>query len=430
MNKKFLLTSLIALGFTGPAVAATTIDSFPDPEATAPGEVLPDRIYRNAAVFDNIHVYSGDVYAVAQYINDMYEIAAGKYLTSSSADSATICTSGYYCPGGSFEYAEGPIGRIDCSTLTGGYNSSDSGSITSAQCYKTCATTGKAGSMTGKDYYGYGMSTCEPASCVKGWTLKSGKTESTNLDSAVGNQKGFFSAHTIDNGSYVKNFDSVAYTEDSSANGEYVMDSAAFYDMDSKPGEWAVEYGYLHGAVRGMARLSEVAGTAASAAVDSAAPVNPSLKTTENLGAERGSYCYCNVTGYRPYNNIGEPEKDKWRLVTSLWAYAGANASSLGGCAATCAGTMAGTNSNQLVYRSALLGSITNVRVLSECVANSITVHWTGATPAQISATSAGSAVYGGNIKTPSGYDTSDVPPGQKFAGWKFLSPEQYQQQQ
>ena len=52
--------------------------------------------------------------------------------------------------------------------------------------------------------------------------------------------------------------------------------------------------------------------------------------------------------------------------------------------------------------------------------ANIITINWTGATAAAIAANNAGTAIYGGDIRTPQSYDPSQVPAGKRFVGWKF----------
>ena len=85
-----------------------------------------------------------------------------------------------------------------------------------------------------------------------------------------------------------------------------------------------------------------------------------------------------------------------------------------------CAGAMAGTDSNLLVYRSSLLGSVTNVYVPATCGVSEITIHWTGTSSELVSANNAGTAIYGGNINTPKGY--TSAPSGKRFAGWLFRS--------
>ena len=59
------------------------------------------------------------------------------------------------------------------------------------------------------------------------------------------------------------------------------------------------------------------------------------------------------------------------------------------------------------------------------CTGNVITINWNGATAAAIAANNAGTAIYGGDIRTPQSYDPSQVPAGKHFVGWKFRKPVQ-----
>ena len=54
------------------------------------------------------------------------------------------------------------------------------------------------------------------------------------------------------------------------------------------------------------------------------------------------------------------------------------------------------------------------------CTGNIITINWNGATAAAIAANNAGTAVYGGDIRTPQSVDPSQIPAGKHFVGWKF----------
>ena len=51
------------------------------------------------------------------------------------------------------------------------------------------------------------------------------------------------------------------------------------------------------------------------------------------------------------------------------------------------------------------------------CLANEITINWTGASAEAISANNAGSCTYGGDIKTP---QSAETVPGKVFRGWRF----------
>lgn len=100
--KKIALTSVIALFAAFSAFAET----FPND-----GYMLENKIYENAAIYDNMGIYSGSVDAIAQYVDSGYNCARGEYLPHGSEECVT-CPENSYCPGGEYAYSEESDGGI------------------------------------------------------------------------------------------------------------------------------------------------------------------------------------------------------------------------------------------------------------------------------------------------------------------------------
>ena len=438
MDKKSVLTSIIALGFVTPAIA-----DFP-----ADGLMKANQVYTGAAIHENMGVYEGTVYANAVYEEAVYELLAGTYLPQSSTSGAT-CDSGYYCPGGSYRYStSGNQGIYQCS---GEFNNSDSGATSVNDCYKVCSVADfpHAATVTGHDYYAFGPDTCEPATCVQGWHIvnPSGSNadnairdsfvlddfqnfESEDSESSGSSIDALCSGYSDTNGylNYMWN-DQVADNHfsgiDSSAREAIMATIVApsFWGLGSfagnEPGLWSVGYTYLRGFFRGTARLSSVSGAPASGGNP------PTTKTTSELGAEGGNNCYCNITGYRPWDDASGPTVSNWLAAKPAdgrneysWVYAGI-ANSLGACAQTCAWKMSVVSSGETMnFRLALLGTV-KAAYKSHCAANNITINWSGTTTAEINANQARTAIYGGDIRTPRSATPVE---GKIFKGWEFVS--------
>ena len=421
MEKKLLLTSIVALSFAMPAFA----ENFP-----SNGLMLENKTYDNAATYTNLSTYTGPVYANAEYEDDTYELLPGTYLPENS-DAVAQCESGYYCPGSS----EPIINNGSAQGLTqcpSGYRIGSDPNATSAyQCYKNCdlAAFPNATSVSGHDYYGFN-DTCAVDSCVAGWSKVDGSNTTSsfgqyiksNAENAVA---AVDSVYIGDDGSFAY----VHYVTDSSTPGDpgtyqsgwsdqdYIADEPSFYGLSGNgnvPGSWAVGFGTNAGFVRGMARLSTVSGTAATTSNP------PTTKTTSELGAEGGTNCWCNITGYRFFMNESEP----WGTAASAWAYAG-TAGSVGTCGRKCADLMNASVS----FRMGLLNTVTSTTSASKCQKNTITVYWNGvgsnlkadgtAMSNYSSSTHTGSTTveYNGSVVTPK--DTW-APTGQRFKGWRF----------
>ena len=94
--RKFVVTSIATLFVACSAFA----ESFPTDKY-----MLEHRTYNNAATYENMGVYEGVVYAVAEYANTTYDCERGEYLPHGTEGCET-CPEDAYCPGGQYTYNE------------------------------------------------------------------------------------------------------------------------------------------------------------------------------------------------------------------------------------------------------------------------------------------------------------------------------------
>ncbi|MBQ0013610.1 MAG: hypothetical protein KBS86_03520 [Proteobacteria bacterium] len=399
MTQKLFLTSAIAMGFVAPAFAEPSYtDTFPDD-----GYMQEDYTYINAATADNMDdVYEGTVNAVAEYDIVDYILSAGQYLPADS-ETPTTCPAGSYCSGiGEVQYNETSAQGI--ATCPTGYALSADGATSANECYRTCSGNVEiehATGVTGNDYYGTGVDTCEPTGCVNGWHLKSGVNGSA-IATAIGNTEGENSA-SIDN--------SGSFSQQAFAGGS--NHDQTFYGLTDN-NTWAVYYGSNKGMVSGQARCSTVQGVGAWDDASSSSDVT--THTTAELGAEGGQYCYCNVTGYTPDGGTLQAVLSPWVFYNDMFAAARC----ADYCTSDCALNLRNPYSDSLVFRAALLGIIESSPAM--CEANTITINWSNADAEDISANNAGTATYGSDVRTPVKAETIK---GKTFKGWRFSKPEQ-----
>ena len=420
MDRKLVLTSIVALSFAMPAIA-----DFPQD-----GLMKENQVYTGAAIHANMGVYEGTVYANAVYEAAAYNVLPGTYLPQNSS-TVTDCLSGYYCPGLADPVgfsATNDQGLVQCPD---GYRAgSDANASQKTQCYKACnvADFPHATVVSGNDFYGFAtQDTCMVDSCAAGWIPRGPSVDNyvaANLNQYMGHGGASGYAYINDNGSFVGSYNSEVLFEPANSgsadsgssfvNSGAVDSSAVYHDMfvQGELGGWGVIY--PEGNIRGMARLSTVDGTSASATVNSASDVHetpPTLRTTEELGEEGGTHCYCSITG------VWFKDAGYWKVATSKWAYAGA-VTSLGNCAKECKNLVGGTTYADLAFVHALFNTVTGYNPAG-CTPNTITINWGGTTAAEINANQAGTAMYGGDVRTP----RSATPvPGKIFMGWEFTS--------
>ena len=114
--------------------------------------------------------------ATATRESDCYlTLNSGQYVATTGA-APSNCPAGSYCPGGGNIYYGQTGGAISCSTLSGGYTSSETGSTKPQDCFKTCSTVAHATGMSGNDYYGAGVDTCHVTGCEDGYGPNAGNT--------------------------------------------------------------------------------------------------------------------------------------------------------------------------------------------------------------------------------------------------------------
>ena len=398
MYKRLSLTGIlvVALSHSAFAVPSNTSPSFPVDEY-----MLPDYTYQNQANYTNMGIYGGTVQAQAEYDPILYTVSAGKYLAA-GGESVTNCTSGNFCPGlqNPVTYdANNPQGLEPCPN---GFGNSAIGASANTDCFRTCdinnvgtsiTAISHAATLTGNDYYGNGVDTCEPASCENGWHVRA----HLNIATTIGNTAGTSAAY-IDG--------SNNFTEDDANNG------MAFYGLtNNDTNAFAVNFGNL-GVIRGHAACSNTPGTAVIDGANSSFSTEQSI--TDETGEPGAQFCWCHIDGYT--RNDGTPES-----VSSVWVYRSdidqeTYCSNL--CAGSCSGYLQEAWPAVLVFRSTILDSIS--QIAASCDANTITINWTGASASAISDNNAGSVTYGGDIRTPK----SATPiPGKTFKGWKFIKP-------
>jgi hypothetical protein len=253
--------------------------------------------------------------------------------------------------------------------------------------------------MNGGYYYG-DNNQCEPTDCVNGWHLKTSMSGS-ELATAIGTGAGTSHADIRNNGSF---------SENSASYGQ------SYYGI-SDNNTWATDYG-TKGMLIGQARCSTRGVT------------NPWKKQngytfdsdhfvsslTDETGQEGAVNCYCNVTGYKDGSG-------NMQSLSSSWVFNDDNYGGASGCANACANScsiyMRDAGSIDLALRAAVLGSVQPG--LASCEANTITINWSDASAADISANNAGTATYGSDVRTPVKATTKK---GKTFRGWRFSRPE------
>jgi hypothetical protein len=386
MRTKIYLTSIIAMSFAMPALAET----FP-----LDGLMKENKTYENAAISTNMAgVSSGTVYANAQYEDTEYPLTAGKYLPANS-ETVTDCLDGSYCDGslGSVYYnASTAQGITPCPT---GYTHSDANASADTQCYRTCdinnmGTTftniAHATAVSGNDYYNTtGTDTCEPTNCDPGYTPKAATPD---LMTVIG-------ASEAGAGS--------VYIDDSNNENSHNNMTASGAGISGK-NSFAVSYGNK-GILRGTAQCSTR--SAADPWVgENGVYVLQSDGHPTTLPDSTGQYCYCHLDSYTA------SESNTSIALSGPWMYLAAD-DCMGYCARYCVDVLYFDAYRQ--FRAALFGLYPASP--ASCEANTITINWNGTTQTEIDANEAGTATYGGNIRTP----RSATPvAGKTFTGWLF----------
>ena len=402
MNKKLFLTSAIAMGFVAPAIAEpTNTGSFP-----SNGYMQEDYTYTNAATSTNMAgVTEGEVNAVAEYENILYELARGKYLPASSETPIDCNQNGYYCPGdqNGVYYSSSVQGLSQCPN---GYGNSATGAGSEDECFRTCNISNMgttftniphASAVSGNDYYGNGTDTCEPTACDPGWHVKPAVT-APNLTTLIGvNETG------------------TGYTANRSNGSEDDSDNMSNSVISGDPMAFAVDYGNK-GMIKGHGRCSTRGVDLSWRNTNDYQFASDHFVTelTDQMGQEGADYCYCHLDSYTSNGGSAVSLNAPWVYLDYFEDYYNCQEN----CASYCKEGLYEDFDDYLAFRATVFGAIQSSA--ASCEANTITINWDEASAADISANNAGTAIYGSDIRTPKAATTK---PGQRFKGWRFVAP-------
>ncbi len=319
-----------------------------------------------------------------------YTLNLGQYLnvTETSVDKTT-CPAGSYCVGGGYtvETADNSIAQCPAE-----YPNSAEGAGADTQCYTACTVdmVAKATAVTGNDYYGSGVDTCEPTECIAGWHVKPG----LDIGETIGEEEGSDSAYIDITGS----FSEINYDGKGSKGQEY-------YGI-SGPMSFAVNYAGK-GILTGHGRCSTQAGDNNNETWTDPTIVN---NLTDETGMEGARYCYCQVDGFTPTGG------DKVIVTSAPGVFHGDYGSADNcpyGCASICASYLRNDDVSQLAFRAAVMNSLPVSS--ATCAANTINIDWN---PDNGGEHTKNMCTYDGEITLPT---PDPIKPGYTFTGWKLV---------
>ena len=181
----------------------------------------------------------------------------------------------------------------------------------------------------------------------------------------------------------------------------------------SEKNTWALNY-YGVGTITGQARCSTQNGTGVGDA-NTLSDVTKISNLADETGQTGAQYCYCNITGYTPNGGTVQSLSTPWVFNNGYYSDADGCAN---GCAESCEHDMHFNNSAYyLAFRAAMFEA---ANVPATCEANTITIYWSNASAADISANNAGTTTYGSDVRTPVKAKTQK---GKTFKGWRFSKP-------
>ena len=443
MKNKLFLTSLVAMTVACP-LSSVHAESFPSDSL-----MQENKTYESAATYSNMGAYDGDVTAVAEYADTLYQIAAGTYLPAASEGITASCPANSYCAGQTdVKYNE----TIDqgLTSCPSGYPNSSTGASAQTQCYTACtvsaANIAHATAVSGNDYYGTGADTCVATACENGYHVLNeiGIVDTTPLipvdytESAddfefidargiAGNANFSGAGHAglTENNTLAAHFDyGTVYGHASCQPTDSTGLMEAFNGMQAvmDGSVTAEEYESQMTDIIGAAKAAYMADLA-TGMMDGSKTQYDSLEAESILFAQEfdsdydtastGQYCWCQMTGYKPTD--GEQSS----VAAAPWVFNydyGSADECASACAYRCGLSLRSGIDFARVFRSALFGS-RGALAASTCEANEISITWTDATPDDIAANNAGMCTYGGDIRTPVKAATI---PGKTFKGWKF----------
>ena len=373
--KKYFLTTALMGTFIAPAFGADKIITSAN---TCTVDVL--------GVSDN----NATANTIATWDLIDYTLDPGEYLNvTDTSVTETTCPAGSYCVGGGFTVETANNSIAQCPTT---HPNSVAGAGADTQCYTACTVdmVAKATKVTGNDYYGSGVDTCEPTACVAGWHVKPG----LDIGETIGTDKV--------NSSYARINNNGEFYEDGASHGQ------EYYGISGN-NSFAVDYAGK-GILTGHGRCSTQPGvrefdwetyTAGEITI-----VNTLADETGQGGAE---YCYCQVDGFTPVGGT------KAIVTSAPWVFLediGTADDCAYACAYNCAYYLRSDAVNTLAFRAAVMNGLPVSS--ATCAANTINIDWN---PDNGGEHIKNMCTYEGSITVPA----DPVKPGYTFVGWKLL---------
>ncbi len=327
---------------------------------------------------------------IAVWITNQYELQPGEYLsvTETSVEPAP-CPAGSYCVGGSgFTIDNADSSVTPCPTE---YPNSRAGAGAQNQCYTACtvanANLAHATAVSGNDYFGDGVDTCEPTACDTGWHVQAG----FNLTNTIGTTAG---TGRIDN------------DNDGNQRSSYNL-TASDAGIAGDPKAFAVAYGDK-GMITGHGRCSTQEGV-----FDYIFDTNTTKEVTvvDSLPDTIGQYCYCQLDGYKSASGeIMKIPSAPWVFYRDLGSVDGCTPS----CSEFCAYSLFEDGEFFLNFRAAVFNAVGSIGSVATCVANTINIDWN---PDNGGEHEQNTCEYGDAIILPE----TPTKPGYTFGGWKLV---------
>lgn len=435
MKNKIFLTSVFAIGFAFHGFNANA-ETFPND-----GYMLEDKVYAEAATYENIGVYDGAVSATAEYIDAVYNISAGDYLPKGLEIGVNCPGGGSYCPGNT-EYSYNQEQDQGLESCPAGFPNSYRGARSINDCFNTScalenANVAHATAVSGITFYN-GDTECNATACENGYHLLSdirvyrdepvlyADYETDALDAAYigynGRQKGGYGL--TEKGTWAVQYDSgVLFGRGYCTQGnDYVRTIRSLMDDSSlSVDEYRLraEQHFTKEEAQYLAGLYEKvkAGSVDSSILDrnlsilsgGTNPDNLSQSLISEDSSNQTGECLCQVIG------VGTDFSNKVDVDLPVHYVVGVLPSCRENCAWTCSQIFTSDLLPEL--RTVLVGGY-GVETTATCEANTINITWQDADPSDVAANDAGMCTYDGDIRTPV---KALKKPGKKFKGWKFI---------
>jgi len=377
-------------------------------------------------------------------------VLAGTYLPAGSEGETQACPAGSFCPGiTDATYNESANQGI--SQCPSGYPNSELGAGSNTQCYTACTLTvadiEHATAVSGNDYYGTGVDTCVATACENGYHVTDGVQlieRDPLIDVDVATAGNDYALVNADGSSYQAEKYGLTENNTWAANFDY---GTVYGRASCQSAVHSEGMGYLLSVIGGLvggtmtaedlrSGLEPIVDAARADAMVAAYEVylaSAKAETDQEAffkvlyqlfaiadGAnysttDSGQYCYCQMTDYAADGG------EKSSVAAAPWVFGnllgfGSASYCVLDCASRCAGDLYDDYVDFRVFRGAVFGSL-GASSAGTCEANEISITWTDADPADVSANNAGMCTFGGDIRTPVKAATK---PGKTFKGWKF----------